>query len=59
MEQYYTAIIFFNAEKNEQPRKYININNIDNFKRFAANLGARYINLYDRTTKQYKGRHYL
>ncbi len=59
MKQYYTAIIFFNKEKNEDPRKYRNINNLDNFNRFAANLGAWYYNLYDRATKQYKGRHYL
>jgi len=58
MKQYYTAIIFFMPAQEITPRKYRNIHNIENFKRFAADCGAYYFNYYDKATKQYKGRIY-
>jgi hypothetical protein len=58
MKQYYTAIIFFMPAQEITPRKYRNIHNIENFKRFAADCGAYYFNYYDKVTKQYKGRIY-
>jgi hypothetical protein len=51
--EYYTAIIFFPDEKQIQPRKYRNINNMDNFMRFAQGQGAMYINLYFKKTKAF------
>jgi len=50
--EYYTAIIFFN-DKEISPRKYRNINNVDNLILFARREKAEYINLYFKKTKAF------
>lgn len=57
--EYYTAIIFFSEEKNIQPRKYRNINNLDNFMRFADKQGGLYVNFYFKKNKAFYCRLWL
>lgn len=59
MKTYYTAICFFSIELNKLPLKYRNINNLDKFEAFARQKGIRYINYYDKKTKQYSHRKWL
>jgi hypothetical protein len=55
----YTAIAFFPAEFANQPCKYRNIGNKDNFVKFAKKSGFAYINWYDKDTKQFINREYV
>jgi hypothetical protein len=55
----YTAIIFFKPDTGIQPRKYRNINNIDNLLKFALKSGGWYVNIYDKRTKEFEARKYL
>jgi len=55
----YTAIIFFKPETKIQPRKYRNINNVDNLLKFALKSGGWYVNLYSKQTKKFEARKYL
>jgi hypothetical protein len=55
----FTAIIFFKPETGILPRKYRNINNVQNLLKFALKSGGWYVNLYDKRTKEFKGREYL
>ncbi len=55
----YTAIIFFKPETGIQPRKYRNINNIENLLKFALKSGGWYVNLYSKQTKKFEAREYL
>lgn len=55
----YTAIIFFKPETGIQPRKYRNINNVQNLLKFAMKSGGWYVNLYSKQTKKFEGREYL
>lgn len=50
---YYTCIIFFKDELERRPTKYRNIRFLDNFKTFAASIGAKSINVYDKRTKAF------
>lgn len=54
-----TAIIFFKPEKGMRPRKYRNIQNVENFAKFALKSGGWYINLYDKESKKFEGRKYV
>jgi len=55
----FTAIIFFKPETGIAPRKYRNINNVDNLLKFALKSGGWYVNLYCTRTKEFEGREYL
>jgi hypothetical protein len=55
----YTAIIFFKPDTGIQPRKYRNINNIDNLLKFALKSGGWYVNLYCKRSKEFEARKYL
>ena len=55
----YTAIIFFKPETGIPPRKYRNINNIQNMLKFALKSGGWYVNLYCKKTKKFEVREYL
>jgi len=55
----YTAIIFFKPETGITPRKYRNINNVDNLLKFATKSGAWYVNLYCKQTKEFEARKYV
>jgi hypothetical protein len=55
----YTAIIFFKPETGISPRKYRNINNVQNLLKFAFKIGGWYVNLYDKRTKEFEVREYL
>ena len=55
----YTAIIFFKPDTRIAPRKYRNINNVDNMLKFAHKIGGWYVNLYCKRTKEFEGREYL
>jgi len=50
---YYTCILFFSEEINRRPTKYHNIRHLDNFKAFAATIGAKAINVYNKKTKAF------
>jgi len=50
---YYTCIIFFKDELERRPTKYRNIRFLNNFKTFAASIGAKSINVYDKRTKDF------
>ena len=54
-----TAIIFFKPETGIKPRKYRNINNVQNMLKFALKSGGWYVNIYDKRTKKFEGREYL
>lgn len=56
---YYNAIIFFKEEKNLTPRKYRNINNIDNFINYAKKCDGYYINFYHKKNKIFFCRKYV
>jgi len=55
----FTAIIFFKPESGIAPRKYRNINNVDNLLKFALKSGGWYVNLYCKTSKKFEGREYV
>jgi hypothetical protein len=55
----YTAIIFFKPETGITPRKYRNINNVDNLLKFALKINAWYVNLYCKQTKEFEARKYV
>lgn len=55
----YTAIIFFKPDTGIQPRKYRNINNIENMLKFALKSGGWYVNLYNKIDKKFERREYL
>ena len=55
----YTAIIFFKPETGIAPRKYRNINNIENMLKFAKKMGGWYMNLYCKQTLKFEARKYL
>ena len=55
----FTAIIFFKPETGIAPRKYRNINNVDNMLKFALKSGGWYVNLYSKETKEFEAREYL
>ena len=55
----YTAIIFFKPDTGIQPRKYRNINNVENLLKFATKSGGWYVNLYDKSTKKFEARKYV
>jgi hypothetical protein len=50
---YYTCIIFFKDEIDRRPTKYRNIRYLTNFKAFAASIGGKSINVYDKRTKAF------
>jgi len=50
---YYTCIIFFKDQIERRPTKYRNIRFLDNFKTYAASIGAKSINVYDKRTKAF------
>ena len=54
----YTAIVFM-KDINEQPRKYRNISNLNNFRLFVDKINGSYYNLYDKTTKLFVERIYI
>ena len=55
----FTAIIFFKPETGIKPRKYRNINNVDNLLKFALKSGGWYVNIYCMRTKEFEARKYL
>jgi len=54
----FTAIVFM-KDINEQPRKYRNISNLNNFRLFVDKINGSYYNLYDKTTKLFVERIYI
>ena len=59
MKRLFTGIIFFKPETGLPPRKYRNINNIENFLKFALKSGGWYVNLYDKVSRQFEARKYV
>ena len=59
MEIIYTTIVFFEPELNIKPRKYRHITDLDNFALFCRKSGAKYINVYERKTRQFYCRIWL
>lgn len=55
----YTAIIFFKPETGISPRKYRNINNVENMLKFALKSGACYMNLYCKQSLKFEARKYV
>lgn len=55
----YTAIIFFKPETGITPRKYRNVNNVENMLKFALKSGGWYVNLYLKQTKEFDRREYI
>ena len=57
----YTAIVFFEKEKNIAPFKYRSINNFKLFENYLLNTyqNLHYVNYYDKQTKLYFGRSYF
>jgi hypothetical protein len=53
-----TAIVFFKPGT-KRPRKYNNINNVVKFARFCQDLGAYYINYYNKKDGKFEGRKWL
>ena len=53
----YTAIVFM--LDNTPARKYRNINNIYRFATWCESIPAKYINFYDKQTKEYVQRIYI
>ena len=53
----YNAIVFMAGTL--PPRKYRNINNIPNFIKFCETFDSQYVNLYDKTIKNFAGRIYI
>jgi hypothetical protein len=58
-KELFTAIAFFPPEFANQPCKYRNVSNRQNFLNFAKRSGFRYVNWYGKYDKVYKGRDYL
>jgi hypothetical protein len=61
MKNYYTAIVFFQKEKNKSPYKYRNIDNFANFENFLKKTyqDLHYVNYYNKQNKLYYGRKYF
>lgn len=59
MGKLFTAIIFFKPERELKPRKYRNINNLENFLKFAEKSGGWYVNLYCKRSAKFEARKYL
>ena len=59
ISQIFTAIVFFKPEKQISPRKYRNINNVQNFLKFCLKSDAWYINLYDKRSGKFEARKYV
>jgi len=57
-KKYETAIVFFQPGT-KRPRKYRNIANRTKFGQFCLDLGAWYINWYDKETKKFECRTWL
>jgi len=55
----FTGIIFFDPKSNIPPRKYRNINNVQNFLKFALKSGGWYVNLYDKVSRKFEARMYV
>jgi hypothetical protein len=53
----YTGIMFFMDART--PRKYRNIQNLENFLKFGLKSGGWYVNLYDKITGKFEARKYL
>jgi hypothetical protein len=53
----FTAIVFMAGTV--PPRKYRNINNIASFVKFCESFDGQYINLYEKTTKNFVERIYI
>lgn len=59
MNRLFTGIIFFPPETQIPPRKYRNINNVQNFLKFALKSGGWYVNLYDKVSRKFEARKYV
>lgn len=59
MSKLFTAIIFFKPETGISPRKYRNINNPQNFLKFAEKCGGWYVNLYCKRSAKFEARKYV
>lgn len=55
----YTAIFFYKPETGILPKKYRNINNVENMLKFAEKSGVWYVNLYCKRTRKFEARKYL
>ena len=55
----FTVIIFFKHETGILPRKYRNVNNIENMLKFAQKSGGWYMNLYCKQSLKFEGRKYV
>lgn len=55
----FTAIAFFIQDGEKIAHKYRNISNRMRFEKFIQERGAKYVNWYDKETRQYIGRVYL
>lgn len=55
----YNAIIFFKPEKNLRPRKYRNVIDNNKFDQFLQQIGAWYVNLYQKKSGQFSHRKYV
>lgn len=55
----FTAIAFFPKGIANDPCKYRNISNPENFVKFAKKSGFAYINWYDKETRKFEKREYL
>jgi len=53
-----TAIVFFKPGT-KRPRKYRNISNVVKFGKFCQDLGAWYINWYDKRSAEFERRTWL
>jgi hypothetical protein len=61
MKKRYTAIVFFQKEKNIAPYKYRNIDNFEHFENFLKKIyqDLHYVNYYNKENKIYYGRKYF
>lgn len=61
MKKRYTAIVFFDKDKNIAPFKYRNIDNFTHFENFLKKTynNLQYVNYYDKETKLYYSRSYF
>ena len=59
MTKLFTGIIFYKPDTGITPRKYRNINNVENFLKFALKSGGWYVNIYDKRSAKFEARRYL
>ncbi len=59
MKNTYSTIVFFEPELNICPRKYRKVTNLDTFADFCRKSGAKYINVYEKSTKRFYCRIWL